>query len=256
MKHALLPFVGLTLVYVTSIGATAGPRAVLVEARGLAYDAFYRNDQSGLRAAIEAMQPLTSGPVRSHAHYYLSWAHGALSTSQFVAKDTKNAADSANRALEHARQALVGREADPEFQVALANALIGVMLLDRPRFASVYEELKRVRQKALELGPKNPRVILMDSGIIFNDPSETDGQQRGVARVEEALRLFEAESEERTLDPLAPRWGHAPAYAVLANFLGRLKPPQNDKARQAAESALSMRPDYWFVREQVLPSLK
>ena len=60
--------------------------------------------------------------------------------------------------------------------MAVANALIPVMLLDRPQFPTVFAELKQVRQRALELGPKNPRVVLMDAGIIFNDPSRKPGR--------------------------------------------------------------------------------
>ena len=32
-------------------------------------------------------------------------------------------------------------------------------------------------------------------------------------------------------------------------------PPRVDDARKAAETALALRPDFWFVREQILPKL-
>ena len=54
-------------------------RAMLIEARNLAYDANFRNDQAGLRAAIAAMEPLAREPeVEAYAHYYLSWTYWML----------------------------------------------------------------------------------------------------------------------------------------------------------------------------------
>ena len=232
------------------------PRAVLLAARDLAYDANYRNDQEGLRSAIDRLQPLASSSSDSaYAHYYLSWAFGALSASQLLASDSAATA-SATRALEHARRGLEARATDPEFHVVLANSLIGVMFTDKSQFAAALSELRQVRQKALGLDPKNPRVVQIDAGIIFNDPSEPNGHERGIARLNEALRFFDVEAESKSIDPLAPRWGHASALATLATFYLRLTPAQTEQARAAAETALRLRPDFWYVHQQVLPLLK
>ena len=138
----------------------------------------------------------------------------------------------------------------------LANSLIGVMFTDKSQFATALSELRQVRQKALGLDPKNPRVVQIDAGIIFNDPSEPNSHERGIARLNEALRLFDVEAESRSIDPLAPRWGHASALATLATFYLRLTPAQTEQARAAAETALRLRADFWYVRQQVRPLLK
>ena len=46
------------LVVTRGIGEPESPRAILIEARNLAYDANYRNDQAGLQLAIAALEPL------------------------------------------------------------------------------------------------------------------------------------------------------------------------------------------------------
>jgi hypothetical protein len=108
--------------------------------------------------------------------------------------------------VDYARSALAARTQDPEVYTALANALIAVAVLDRSQFDKVRPELAVMRRKALELGPDNPRTILMDAGMIFNTPPAAgDLRERGLARWEEALRRFEAEAHERTVDPMAPR---------------------------------------------------
>jgi hypothetical protein len=234
------------------------PRATLIEARNLAYDANFRNDQDGLRAAIVAMQALPAdGPEGAYTNYYLWWTTWSLVAAQAQANDTAGAIESVNRQLRYARQAAAARPEDPEFQAAFANALIAVAVIDRPQFAAMAKELAGVRQRALELGAKNPRVVMMDAGMIFNNPPERGGsQERGLARWQEALDLFEAESKATAVDPIAPRWGHALARGWMATLFLRMTPPQKEKARQAADAALKMRPDFWWVRDQVLPQLK
>ena len=130
------------------------PRAVLLAARDLAYDANYRNDQEGLRSAIDRLQPLASSSSDSaYAHDYLSWAFGALSASQLLASDSA-ATTSATRALEHARRGLEARATDPEFHVVLANSLIGVMFTDKSQFAAALSELRQVQAESVGAGPE------------------------------------------------------------------------------------------------------
>jgi hypothetical protein len=125
------------------------------------------------------------------------------------------------------------------------------MILDRAQFEKLFAELLTVRRTALELGPSNPRVVLVDAGFIFNNPAESKGKERGLARWQEALRLFDAEANATAGDPMAPRWGHALSYAGLANLYSRMDPPQKENARTAAETALRMRPDFWYARTQL-----
>lgn len=232
-------------------------RATLVEARNLAYDANFRNDQAGLRSAIASLESLTGdAAVAAYAHYYASFAYWCLAGSQFQAKNQPGALTSGKLAVEHARKGRLLRPQDAEFQTALANAQIVVLIAQGPPFEPLLSEIREVRKRALALGPRNPRAVMLEAGMIFNDPSEKDGPLRGLARWEEALRLFDEEAREEQADPLAPRWGQALAYGWAAGLYMRMSPPQKEKARTCADIALGMRPDFWWVREQVLPQLR
>ena len=189
----------LTIVAALLLGSSAqdaaGPRAILIEARDLAYDANYRNDQAGLRAAIAALEPLVKMPEeRPYANYYLSWSFWVLAGSQALEKDASAAQESAALAVEHARAGLAVRQGDPEFHTILANALIATAVLGRTQFTLILAELQSVRRRALDLGPANPRTVLMDAGIIFNSPPDMGGsQERGLARWRDARRQFEGD---------------------------------------------------------------
>lgn len=239
----------------TTAAHTQHPRAVLIEARNLAYDANYRNDQAGLRAAIDAISPLLSTELAADAHYYLWFANWALSGSYFQEQNFTGALATGNAALANARKVFEMRPRDPEAHAALANALVTVMILDRSKFQQAYAEMQIARASALNLGAQNPRVLMMNAGVLFNDPAVTDGQARGLARWLEAMRRFEAEAQEARPDALAPRWGQALAHGWLAGLYLRMAPPRTAEARRAAEAALSMRPDFWWVKTQIVPKL-
>ena len=149
------------------------------------------------------------------------------------------------------------RDEDPEFYTALVNGLVVVGFLDRSQTKTVLPELQEARRRALQLGPENPRVVLMDAGAIFNSPPESGGsRERGIARWMEAIALLEAEANATAVDPITPRWGYALAQGWLASLYLSMTPPERENARAAAEAALRLRPDFWWVRTQVQPQLR
>ena len=255
--------VSLVLAFQSGISADGhGPsaRATLIELRHVVYDSMYRNDADGLRLAIAALEKLTDragSTERPYVRYYSSVAHWALSAAQLQAGDAPGGLRSAQAAVAHARAGLELRPEDPEFHAVLANGLIVVAILDQPNFMTTAKELASIRKQALLLGPANPRVVVMDAGMIFNNPpSRGGGQERGLTRWREALALFEREASAPGGDVLAPSWGHALAWGWLANLLQKAEGDRMAVAREAAAAALQMRPDFWYVREQVIPRLK
>lgn len=138
----------------------------------------------------------------------------------------------------------------------LANALIALAVTDSSQFQALATELAGVRRKALELGPRNPRVVMMDAGMIFNIPPERGGdQQKGIARWREAMSLFESEAAVPPVDEREPRWGRDVAYGWLSNLYLRLATPDLTRAREAADRALVLRPDFWWLKTVVVPKL-
>ena len=184
---------------------------MLIEARNLAYDANFRNDQAGLRAAIAAMEPLAREPeVEAYAHYYLSWTYWMLVASQIEEKNQPAALESANRALAHARAGLMSRSRDADFQTMLANALVATGILDRERFKeAVGASWRTFGRKPLQLGPDNPRAVIMDAGMIYWAPPEQGG---GPDEGHRAVgRSGAAASRRRRRSPASTRWRRAGA---------------------------------------------
>lgn len=237
---------------------TPDSTTLLIAARARAYDATARNDAAGLQRALAAFETLAAqdnpGPWPS---YYASWSAWNLAASYLQANDPPAAKAALETAVRHARRAVALDAGSAECQNMLANAMIGLAVTDRTQFQTLAAELTGVRAKALELGPRNPRVVMMHAGMIFNIPPENGGDQRkGIARWLEAIALFDEEAATPPGDEREPRWGRDLASGWLSGLYLRLTPPDLAKAREAADRGLLLRPDFWWLRHVVLPKLK
>ncbi len=233
-------------------------RSRLLELRSHAYDANFRNDTDELRALAEQIAALDSdATVGAAALYYTGWTDWVLFHSEFDAGRKPEASAAIQSAVKRLRRLVEMTPDDAEAHALFANALIGLAVTTPNGFQAVRDELFGARHRALELGPTNPRVVLLDAGMVFNTPPAMGGsQEKGLQRWLQAIDLFEAEARSQPADPLTPRWGLALAYGWLSQLYLAMEPPRMSEARRAAAHALSLRPDFWYVKVRILPRLK
>jgi hypothetical protein len=258
-RIALLSVVTAAMVADDARGQTADARKQLVATKAALYDSNFRNDQPGLRRAVDrALEAATQPTVRPMALYYAAWGEWTLSHSQMQSGELAGARASLARCEQHARAALALRPNDPEFVVMLANALIWRIIAEPGRLTDIGAEVRTLRTRALELAPENPRVIMMDAGLIFNNPPERGGsREKGLARWQQAIDGFEREAmAPSAADDLRPDWGRALAYAWVCDLYLAVRPRQVAAARAAARKALQLRPDFWYVNNVIMPRLK
>lgn len=104
--------------------------------------------------------------------------------------------------------------------------------------------------RALELGPRNPRVwLLRGIGAMFMPSAFGGGADRAEEYLRRAIELFPADDPA----PPAPAWGHAEAHAWLGQALQ--KQGRTDEARRTYQRALELEPDYRYVSDVLLPAL-
>ncbi|HET9995598.1 MAG TPA: hypothetical protein VFQ18_09335 [Candidatus Acidoferrum sp.] len=232
----------------------AKPRKKLLAAKQAAYDANFRNDARGLQEAAEKLDALTADrKLGAFALYYAGWTRWSLAAAQLQANQKDEAVASLSRSVEDLEKAVALLPDNAEFQSQLASSLISVAAVDRTKMAQILPEMTKHRKRALELAPASPRVVMMDAGMIFYTPEQYGGsQEKGITRWREAIRLFEA---ERIEDAIQPDWGRALAYGWLANMYLGMNPPRTAEAKEMANHALELRPDFWFVKTQVLPKV-
>ena len=238
----------------SAVAQAAKPRKKLLAAKQAAYDANFRNDARGLQEAAEKLDALAADrKLGAFALYYAGWTRWSLAAAQLQANQKDEAVVSLNRSVEDLEKAAALRPDDGEFQGQLAWSMISLAVVDGTKMAQLLPEVGKHRKRALELAPASPRVVIMDAGMIFNTPAQYGGsQEKGIARWLEGIRLFEA---ERIEDAVQPEWGRALAYGWLANMYLGMSPPRTAEAKEMANRALALRPDFWFVKTQVLPKV-
>ncbi len=232
----------------------------ILQARDLAYTANFRNDQLGMKKAIAEFDHISADPkqadLRPYALYYEGWTQWSLAASYVQANDQPAAIHALEESVRLARLAADLRKDDAEFQCMLTNTLISLMVVDRSQFASHVDEVREARKKSLALGPNSPRVVMMEAGMIFNAPPERGGdQEKGIKRWLDAISLFEDEAKHSQPNSLAPDWGLALAYGWLGNLYMNMKPPHQAEAKEAATTALKLRPDFWYVSEVLMKKI-
>ncbi len=143
------------------------------------------------------------------------------------------------------------RRGDPEAMQKLKEKGTAALSAEtRAWIEMTWKHLKRAK----ELSPKNPREPWVEAVIWYNIPPERGGsQQKAIAMYREAATLAR---EERVSDPLAPDWGEPEALMSLAWCLLNRASPDAAAAREAADAALKLRPDWFYVRQVLRPQIE
>lgn len=249
--------------FLLAAAAAVGPRVTLpgqtprdefIALKHRAYDANYRNDQPTLRSAIAGFERLASDEgLAPFALYHAGWTRWMLAVSEMVAQHPLIAIAALDTAVEDLGRALELRPNDADSHATIGFVYNAIAMSDSARRRNAISKTLEHRTRAVELAPENPRVMILDAMMQFYAPTTAGGnQQLGLAHWRKALARFDT---ERVTDSLRPHWGGALAYGWLAGMYMSMSPPNTAQARAVANKALSMRPDFWWVKVQLLPSI-
>lgn len=118
--------------------------------------------------------------------------------------------------------------------------------------AQLFSETSGYLGKALAADSLNPRTYLIKAILMFNTPAQYGGgPTTSIKLLEKANILFDTHSYE---DELMPRWGKYEAMAWTG--MAYQKMGQLSKAKEIYEKIINEKPDYGWVKHQLLPSLE
>ena len=108
--------------------------------------------------------------------------------------------------------------------------------------------------RAKALAPDNPRVLWIQGGFqLILGPERGGGPQVALATLTKMVAI----TERAPVDPKSPLpdWGRPEALMMVANAHLAGKPPDVAAARQAAQAALALEPDWSYVRDKLIPKI-
>lgn len=245
------------LLIATSMGcASSRPEASLRDIKTKAMDAGYRGDLDALQVAATNADALAIREPRyaGMAHYWAGYSRWqrAINGVNHASRPEEIRKD-LDRAMGDFEAALA---AQPDF--ADADLVLGLIhgwliLMDEAHMRDHVVAFRAHLAHAKQLQPRNPRVIWADATNLLGAPREFGGDP------ERALRLFAevpAAASKYPRSSTGPEWGAAESYMSTAYALATSKDGDAIRARRAADAALALVPNWWYVRETLLPMIE
>ena len=201
------------------------------------------------RATFE--RTLADAGLAAWSHYYIALADYRI--VGLLAEESKDqASEHLKTAVEHLQKAT---EIDPQAAeaYALLSSVYGLQVgLSPMKSMFIGPKVGKAIQKAQQLAPDNPRVVLSAAISDFNTPKMFGGsKEKGLQGFQRAAELF---AQEEPTDPIQPVWGHSEAYAWLG--IAYQDRGELESARAAFEKALEVNPDFGWVKYGLLPALE
>ena len=220
--------------------------------RKLIEPAQMRADEKGLREAValadRALAVTPNEPTLLHYKGYALYRLGSMLMGPRN-KEAKETLEEADRALEASAAKLPWPET-----YALRSAVMGQLIGASGGGALISMRLGMksgsLMDKAVELGPKNPRVwVLKSSGELFKPAMVGGGEENATASAKQAVALLAQDKP----DGVRPAWGAVDAYLWLGQ--AHAKGGRKEEARAAYQQVLTLAPDHGWVKYQLLPAL-
>jgi hypothetical protein len=219
MRHR--PVLLSTLAVVTGLVIPASLRAQLPvgrlvdSARAEIDSAVARADSTRLDAAKVLLdRALVVYPGDPMLLHYRGYAEYRQATRYLMVGNMKQTAPLVHAALDDLAQS--GKTLAWPETFALEAFLTGVEIaLDPSRGMELGPEIGALQQRADQLGPKNPRVLLLKGSSLVYTPAEYGGgKDVALPVLRQALAQFAADAPA----PHAPRWGRQDAVAALKSI--------------------------------------
>lgn len=184
------------------------------------------------------------------AHYYVAYSNYRLNTT-FAEERGGVDTDLADEALEHLRIAADHKPTKAE-ALALMSSFYGMKIDGAFSVMKYGPKANNAIKDALELAPENPRVQLLDAiGDYYKPSFAGGGMKNSIDGLEKSIQLFNNQVDNST-DQLID-WGHAEAYAWLGKL--RMEQEEWEEARDLLKTALRIKKDYSWVRDELWPNL-
>ena len=200
------------------------------------------------KVSVDASVLLTQSPSPSYkklVYYVEAYANWQLAVQTTNQKEAITAIQAAGGQI-HEALALDDKFSEAYILEALVEAEAFAL---NPKESTSSTNVAPILDRAKDLDPKNPRLLLAKGIVDFRGP----GTREDAGSAENALKQASKQFENEPSAESWPNWGYAETFA----WLGRVIQQKGDVngARQSYQRALAIQPDYKWVSATLLPSL-
>jgi tetratricopeptide (TPR) repeat protein len=232
---------------------TSAMDSLFFEARESMYEAtnaWTEEDLQNARAKFERL--LNVAPYPCYIHYYIAYADYNLAHFYHSGKNDEMLSRALDDGISHLEKAM---ELKTDFAdaAALLSALLGEKISVSPWKAMILGmQSGSAMKKAVEIEPGNPRIYYLDgAGAYFTPKLFGGGKDKARTALTKAAQLFR---EYKSPSALLPDWGERETWAWLGVIAADAD--SLDLAKTYYEKALSVDPEYNWVKYRLLPGLE
>lgn len=185
-------------------------------------------------------------------HYYIALAdHSIVNYLLGRTGDRKQASEHLKSSVHHLREAIRLDPRSAEAHALMSSAYGRQISLNPVKWIFLGRRVGKALEKAREIAPDNPRVVLCAALSDYHTPQVLGGsRERGIQGFRRATELF---ARGMPADPIRPEWGHSQAWAWLG--IAHRDRGETELARAAYERALEINPEFGWVRNGLLYEL-
>ena len=203
-----------------------------------------------VQGSVAKLEALRSNLERSDQNDRYNLAYIDWRTSQLLPHRAKKEKRKLLKRAQQQLDQLLETDSGNAEAHALHGSVIGEQITGMWSGMRLGRKSKKSLDRALELGPDNPRIALQRGISFFFTPKSFGG---GLPKAEQELKrarnLFAREPSEKPW----PNWGQVDVLAWLGQTLAKVGKPE--EARASYEAALKLEPAHKWVRDELLPRL-
>ncbi len=251
MKSILLTILVIPLFVFVTLAQTSSE--LISEAKKIIYQGDIHFDE-GLylkgRGLFERV--LSSEPENFLAKYYLAYTDYKLSIYFMSKKEQIQFDRFVKSGIETCKELLSKNNEDAETK-ALLGGIYGIQIANEPNLGQVIgPQSNALLFEAVELAPDNPRVLVLAGINKLNTPEFFGGSKtKALEYFKKAVNLFE---NSGAVNSDGIEWGHLYALGWLGKTFLKMK--DYDSAYRTFNKALSIEPEYSWIKYNLLPKVK
>jgi|SRR5437588_5470723 len=219
----------------------------------------YAGDRATLQKCYDELTPfLENAELASRVRYWRGfdlWRSGINGFNESV--DAKELERIFSKAVEEFKEALKKDASFIDAKVGLISCLGYMAFINRnepDKMQPLVDQIMPLVEQAKAAAPDNPRLIwVLGPMIRRQSPERGGGIDNAIANYKRGLEI--CAKTKPNLDVLEPSWGKPELMMSLAFGYLSKDPPDTNEAERNARGALTLVPDWHYVRDILLPQI-